>query len=90
MTKAENFLQHPEAEFVRPSGLIHPPTQLSSTAAWMKFRDKTLLPLKEDVKQVEIILAWREHVPHEYRFWRADRGTLALSIGTVKSKFAPF
>jgi hypothetical protein len=82
MTKAGLFLQHPEAGFFRSSGLIHPPTQLSSTAAWMEFRDKTLLPLNrerpEDVNihnflnQVKIILAWREHVPHEDRFWRAD------------------
>ena len=83
--KADLYLRHPEDE-PEPVGvrnyLIHPPSKLSSTAAWMDFRDKTLLPLNRDrpedvniqnfLNQVKVILAWREDVPHEYRFWRAD------------------
>jgi hypothetical protein len=62
--------------------LIHPPSRLSSTDAWLSFRDKTLLPmikhLPDDpnlptfLKQVETILAWRSTVSPEDRFWKAD------------------
>jgi hypothetical protein len=83
--KANLYLQHPE-EDPEPVGvrnyLIHPPSKLSSTARWIEFRDKTLLPLNRDrpedvyiqnfLNQVAIILAWRDGVPQEDRFWRAD------------------
>jgi hypothetical protein len=83
--KADLYLRHPEDE-PEPVGvrnyLIHPPSKLSSTASWMKFRDKTLLPLNRDrpedvhiqnyLNQVAVILAWREVVPPADKFWRAD------------------
>ena len=83
--KANLYLQHPD-EDPEPVGvrnyLIHPPSKLSSTAAWIKFRDNTLLPLNRDrpedsniqnfLIQVAIILAWRAGVAQEDRFWRAD------------------
>jgi hypothetical protein len=60
--------------------LIHPPSKLGSTAAWLDFRDKTLLPAIQDwpddpnlpnfLKRVEAILAWRETVPPQDRFWK--------------------
>jgi hypothetical protein len=61
--------------------LIHPPSKLSSTARWIDFRDRTLLPMmagKSDdpnlpnfLKQVEAILAWRATIAEEDRFWKA-------------------
>jgi hypothetical protein len=46
--KAQLYLQHPD-EIPDLIGvlpyLIHPPSKLSSTAAWVSFRDKTLLPM---------------------------------------------
>lgn len=70
--KAQLYLQHPEEspELIRAVPyVIHPPSKLSSTASWIRFRDKTLLPViqhrPEDpnlpnfLKQVEAILAWR-------------------------------
>jgi len=60
--------------------LIHPPGKLSATAAWIRFRDKTLVPMIEYrpddpnlpnfLRQVESILAWRAAVPAEDRFWK--------------------
>jgi len=84
--KAERYLQHPD-EAPEISGglpyLIHPPSRLASTAAWLRFRDRTLLPamqLRPDdpnlprfLAQVEVVLAWRATIPPEKRFWRPDR-----------------
>ncbi len=81
--KAELYLQHPDETpdliGVLPY-LIHPPSRLSSTGAWLSFRDKTLLPmiqhLPDDLnlpnflKQVETILAWRIKVEPDDRFWK--------------------
>jgi hypothetical protein len=62
--------------------LIHPPSKLGATAAWVSFRDRTLRPMHrlrpEDpnlpnfLKQVAVVLAWRSAVMPEDRFWKAD------------------
>jgi len=62
--------------------LIHPPSKLSSTASWVAFRDRTLLPmlahdpgdlnLPNFLAQVERILAWRAAIDPEKRFWKPD------------------
>jgi hypothetical protein len=62
--------------------LIHPPSKLSSTAAWVAFRDKTLLPMIEHrqddlnlhnlLKQVEDLLAWRAAVSPNDRFSKTN------------------
>ncbi len=83
--KARLFLQHPpatpELTGVLPY-LIHPPSELSSTASWISFRDSTLRSMTRNrpddpnlphfLKQVELILAWRARVPPEDQFWKAD------------------
>lgn len=83
--KAQLLLEHPD-ESPEPIGilpyLIHPPSRMSSTARWVKFKDRTLVPLirsmPEDpnlprfLEQVETILAWRATVPAQDRFWKAD------------------
>jgi len=81
--KARLYLEHPDEtpELVGALPyLIHPPGKLSATAAWIAFRDKTLLPMIEHrpddpnlvnfLTQVESILAWRAKVPAEHRFWK--------------------
>jgi hypothetical protein len=83
--KATLYLQHPappELVGVLPY-LIHPPSRLASTAAWVRFRDEMLLPmighrpddpnLPRFLAQVEIVLACRATIPAHDRFWRADR-----------------
>ena len=84
--KCALYLQHPnecpELIGVLPY-LIHPPGRLSSTSAWERFRDKTLLPLiaaePDDpnlpnfLKQAEAILAWRATIAEQDRFWKADK-----------------
>jgi hypothetical protein len=78
-------LHHPSGSpeaFTPTDYLIHPPTRLSSTASWISYRDKTLLPLRlgnpDDpnipnyLAQVEKVLAWRADIPSEDRFWRPD------------------
>jgi hypothetical protein len=81
--KARLYLEHPD-ESPEFSGtlpyLIHPPGKLSATASWLRFRDKTLLPMSERrpddpnvrnfLRQVESILAWRAALPPEDRFWK--------------------
>ena len=62
--------------------LIHPPSRIASTARWMKFRDRTLLPMIEVMPddlnlplflaQTEKILAWRAAIPAADRFWKPD------------------
>lgn len=62
--------------------LIHPPSRMSATSAWIRFRDRTLRPLRAEnptdpafgmfLEQVAAILAFRESVPPEERFWKAD------------------
>jgi hypothetical protein len=62
--------------------LIHPPFRTHSTASWIAFRDKALLPMMQQrpndpnlpnfLKQVEAILTWRAGVSPQDRFWRAD------------------
>jgi hypothetical protein len=84
-SKAELYAAHPSAcpEIDGPLPyLIHPPSELSSTARWIEFRDRTLLPmmkmwtddaqLPKFLRQVELILFWRSGVPVEQRLWRSD------------------
>lgn len=81
--KARLYLAHPDEcpEIIGTLPyLIHPPGKLSATASWIRFRDKTLLPmirhrpddpnLPNFLRQVETILAWRATVPAEDRFWK--------------------
>jgi hypothetical protein len=78
-------LPHPDEspELVgRLDYLIHPPSRLSSTAKWIDFRERTLLPMMQhrpgdpnlpnSLKQVEAILIRRAAIAPEYRFWKAD------------------
>jgi hypothetical protein len=83
--KGRLYLQHPdetpELIGVLPY-LIHPPSKLSSTVSWIRFRDRTLLPMLQHrpddpnlpnfLKQVEAILTWRAGVLPQDRFWKAD------------------
>jgi hypothetical protein len=83
--RAALYLRHPE-ECPELIGvlpyLIHPPSRLSSTAAWVSFRDRTLLPmmrrrpddpnLPNFLAQVQAILAWRASIGPEDRFWKPD------------------
>ena len=81
--KALLFLEHPDEspDLIEPLPyLIHPPGKLSATESWIRFRDKTLLPMMEHrpddpnlpnfLRQVEAILAWRSTVAPEDRFWK--------------------
>ena len=71
----------PELVGVLPH-LIHPPGKLSATASWIRFRDKTLLPLIQDrqddpnlpnfLKQAEAVLAWRASIDPGYQSWSPD------------------
>jgi hypothetical protein len=83
--KVALYLQHPD-ETPELVGclpyLIHPPSRLASTAACVRFLDKTLLPMIEHpddlnlprfLAQVETALAWRAAIPAHDRFWKADR-----------------
>lgn len=84
-TKVRLYQDHPdecpEIAGVLPY-LIHPPSRLSSTASWLRFRDRTLLPLIAErpddqflpqfLAQTEAVLAWRAALPPEQRFWKAD------------------
>jgi hypothetical protein len=81
--KARMYLEHPD-ECPKLIGtlpyLIHPPGRLSATASWLRFRDKTLLPMIQHrpddpnlpnfLRQVESILAWRATIAAEDRFWK--------------------
>jgi hypothetical protein len=81
--RADLYLQHPE-ECPELIGvlpyLIHPPSRLSSTASWVSFRDRTLLPMMRHdpddpnlpnfLAQVEKILTWRASIGPEDHFWR--------------------
>ena len=83
--RAALYFQHPdetpELIGVLPY-LIHPPSRLSSTASWIAFRDRTVLPmmvaepddpnLPNFLAQIETILAWRAAIPPDKRFWKAD------------------
>jgi len=63
--------------------LIHPPSEMASTAAFIRFRDRTLLPMIEAtpddpdlpkfLRCVESMLAWRATVPTKKIFWRPDK-----------------
>lgn len=84
-TKARLCAEHPdespEIDGILPY-LIHPPSRLSSTASWRRFRDGTLLPLIAErpddpflpqfLAQTEVVLAWRAALPPEQCFWKAD------------------
>ena len=62
--------------------LIHPPSKLGATSRWLDFRDRTLIPMREMrpddrflaalAEQIERIIDWRDKVPTEARFWKAD------------------
>ena len=77
------FLEHPDEcpELIGDLPyLIHPPSKFSATASWVRFRDRTLVPmmayrpddpnLPNFLRQVERILAFRATVPPEDRFWK--------------------
>jgi len=81
--KARLILVHPSGcpEIIRTLPyLIDPPGVFSSTNSWIRFRDKTLLPMMRHdpndpnlpnfIRQVELILTWRAAVPVEDRFWK--------------------
>ena len=83
--RARLYLEHPDEspELIGTLDyLIHPPGKLSATVSWLRFRDKTLLPmirsdpddpnLPNFLKQVEAVLAWRAQISQEERFWRKD------------------
>jgi hypothetical protein len=83
--KARLYLEHPDEtpELVGVlTYLICPPSKMSSTASWISFRDKTLLPMLQHqpddpnlpnfLKQVEAILTWRAGISPQDRFWKAD------------------
>lgn len=63
--------------------LIDPPAEMASTAAFIRFRDPTLLPMIEAdpgdpdlpkfLRCVEAVLAWRATIPAEKSFWRSDK-----------------
>jgi hypothetical protein len=82
---ARLMLEHPDESpelATAPPFLIHPPSRLSSTASWLRFRDGTLLPLIADrpddpflprfLAQTEAVLAWRAALPPEQQFWKTD------------------
>lgn len=62
--------------------LIPGPSKMAPTAAFVQFRDRTLLPmlamhpdnpeLPRFLECIEAVLAWRATVPLEERFWRLD------------------
>jgi hypothetical protein len=83
--RAALYLQHPEEcpELIgRLPYLIHPPSRLNSTASWVSFRDRTLLPMMRHrpddpnlpnvLAQVETILTWRARIDPQDRFWKPD------------------
>jgi hypothetical protein len=79
-------LHHPEGSpselFGDPDYLLHPPSRLAPTAAWIDYRDGTLLGMIETrpddpdlpnyLVHVEKVLAWRPAVRAEDRFWKPD------------------
>ena len=83
----ELYFAHPDTcpqEFTAPMDyLIEPPSWFAPTASFIRFRDKTILPLiaaypdhpdfPNFLKQIEIVLAWRAAIPPEQRFWRPHR-----------------
>lgn len=84
-TKARLMLEHPDEGpnlATAPPYLIHPPSRFASTARWLRFRDRTLLPLidampddpflPQFLAQTETVLAWRASRPPEQQFWKAD------------------
>jgi hypothetical protein len=84
-SKADLYLAHPviEPPEVGPIGyLIHPPSVLAPSSAFIMFREKTLLPMLESrpadlyllglLEKIEAALKWREALAPELRFWRAD------------------
>jgi hypothetical protein len=88
--RAALYLQHPdecpELIGVLPY-LIHPPSRLGSTAAWISFRDRTVLPMLRQqpddpnlpnfLARIEEILAWRAAITPEHRFWKPDPPAIA-------------
>lgn len=84
-TRVRLYEEHPDESpelTTAPPFLIHPPSRLSSTARWLRFRDRTLLPLIAErpddqflpqfLAQTEAVLAWRAALPPEQRFWKGD------------------
>ena len=80
------LLHHPEGSpselLGDPDYLLHPPSRLAPTAAWIDYREDTLLGMIETrpddpdlpnyLVQVEKVLAWRPTVGAEDRFWKPD------------------
>jgi hypothetical protein len=83
--KQRRYFEHPDPcpDLSEPLPyLIHPPSRSAATRRWLDFRDRTVLPMikvhPEDANlprflaQVEAILAWREKIVPEERFWKPD------------------
>jgi hypothetical protein len=78
--------EHPDTaphRFSRPLPyLIDPPSEMAATSAFIRFRDRTLLPmmamypddpdLPKFLECVEAVLARRTAIAPEDRFWRSD------------------
>lgn len=85
MPNLELLREHPATspeQFSRPLPyLIHPPWEMAATSAFVRFRDRTLLPmmamhpddpdLPKFLECVEAVLAWRATI--EDRFWKPDK-----------------
>jgi len=84
--KARLILEHPPTSpdhFPTPlSGLVDPPSPMASSAKLRDFRDRCAIPMMRSrpddpnwpafLQQVDIVLAWRETIPPEDRFWKPD------------------
>ena len=75
--------------------LFEPPSELASTREWLKFRDEILRPLLAGyphdpnlpnlLRQTNVILAWRETVAPEDRFWRSDSRPAKPKITSLRA-----
>ncbi len=83
--KWQRYFEHPDPcpETLEPMPyLIHPPGRNAATRSWIDFRDRTVLPMIEVhpddanlprfLARAEEILAWREKIRPEERFWKPD------------------
>ncbi len=84
--KARLIFEHPPISpdhFPAPlSGLVDPPSPTASSSKLRDFRDSCVIPMMQArpddpnwpafLRQVEIVLAWRETISPRDRFWRPD------------------
>ena len=84
--REELYLFHPSEspdEFFGPLPyLIHPPSRMSSSTSWRRYREETLLPLiasNPDDQNLplflacaEEVLSWRAQIEPSERFWKRD------------------